>query len=136
MVFPRHGMHLSLAWTQELSILHLKKFGLVVHNKNQRLAQKRNPKGNIMIKPTQQSSRISGKRGSLAQERNQIKKRICQKYNDSTIENMVTTWITILSLRKGRKQTKHQLPKKGNPQRNPSRIKQTSSSSQDNNILL
>ena len=31
-------------------------------------------------------------------------------------------------LKKGRIHTKHQLPKKGNPQRRPSRIKQTSSS--------
>jgi hypothetical protein len=32
----------------------LKNFELVVHKKNQRLAQKRNPKINTMIKPSQQ----------------------------------------------------------------------------------
>jgi hypothetical protein len=32
----------------------LKNFGLVVHKKNQGLAQKRNPKRNTMIKPSQQ----------------------------------------------------------------------------------
>jgi hypothetical protein len=32
----------------------LKKCGLVVHKKNQGLAQKRNPKRNTMIKPSQQ----------------------------------------------------------------------------------
>ena len=34
---------------------------------------------------------------SLAQGRNQIKKRICQKYNASTVENMVTTRIIVPS---------------------------------------
>ena len=60
---------------------------LVVHKKNQELAQKRNPKRNMMIKLSQQSSRISGIRRSLAQGRNQIKKRMskiqcfnCRKY--------------------------------------------------------
>jgi hypothetical protein len=37
---------------------------------------------------SQQSSRNSGIRRSLTQGRNQIKKRICQKYNASTVENM------------------------------------------------
>jgi hypothetical protein len=32
-------------------IPHLKKFGLVVHKKNQGLAQKKNSKGKMMIKP-------------------------------------------------------------------------------------
>jgi hypothetical protein len=41
-------------------------FGLVVHKKNQGLAQKRNPKRNMMIKPSQQNSRNSIIRGSLA----------------------------------------------------------------------
>jgi putative lipoic acid-binding regulatory protein len=64
--------------------------------KNQGLTQKRNPKRNTMIKLSQQSSRISGIR-SLGQGRNQIKKRICQRYNASIVENMVTTGTTVLS---------------------------------------
>jgi hypothetical protein len=52
-----------------------------VHKKNQGLVQKRNPKINTMIKPSQQGSRISGIKGSLAQGRSQIKRKICQKYN-------------------------------------------------------
>jgi hypothetical protein len=62
-----------------------------VHKKNQGLAQKINPKINTMIKPSQQGSRISRIKGSLAQGRNQIKRNICQKYNASTVENMVIT---------------------------------------------
>jgi hypothetical protein len=81
MVFPRHGMHLPQARTQERSIPHLKRFGLVVHKKNQGLVQKRNPKRKMMIKHTQQISRNSRIRRSLVQGRNQTKKRICQKYN-------------------------------------------------------
>jgi hypothetical protein len=53
----------------------LKNFELVVHKKNQGLMQKRNPKRNTMIKLSQQGSRISGIRRSLAQGRNQIKKK-------------------------------------------------------------
>jgi hypothetical protein len=49
-----------------------------------------------MIKPSQQGSRISGIKRSLAQGRNQIKRKICQKYNVSTVENMVTTRIIVL----------------------------------------
>jgi hypothetical protein len=106
----------------------LNNFGIVVHKKNQGLTQKRNPKRNMIIKLLQQSSRISEIKRSLAQGRNQIKKRICQRYNASTVENMVTIGTTILNKKKGRKQTKQQLPKKGNPQRKSSRIKQNSSS--------
>jgi hypothetical protein len=51
----------------------------------------------MTIKPTQQSSRNSGIRRSLAQGRNQIKKMICQKYNASTVENMVNTRTDVLS---------------------------------------
>jgi hypothetical protein len=40
MAFPRHGMHLLQAWTQERSIPHLKSFGLAVHMKNQWLTAK------------------------------------------------------------------------------------------------
>jgi hypothetical protein len=69
----------------------LKNFGLAVHKKNKGLMQKRNPKRNTMIKLSQQSSRISGIRRSLAQGRNQIKKMICQRYNASTVKNIVTT---------------------------------------------
>jgi hypothetical protein len=83
--------------TQGRSILHLKSFGLAVHKKNQGLVQKRNPKRNTMIKPSQQGSRISGIKGSLAQGRSQIKRKICQKYNASTVENMVTTRIIVPS---------------------------------------
>ena len=72
-------------------------FGLVLHKKNQGLAQKRNSKGKIVIKPTQQSSRNSGIRRSLAQGRNQIKKGICQKYNASNVKNMVTIRINVPS---------------------------------------
>jgi hypothetical protein len=50
-----------------------------------------------MIKPSQQDSRISGTKGSLAQGRSQIKRKIYQKYNASTVENMVTTRIIVLS---------------------------------------
>jgi hypothetical protein len=64
----------------------LNNFGLVVHKKNQGLSQKINSKGKIMIKHTQKSSRNSGIRRSLTQGRNQIKRRICQKYNVSTVE--------------------------------------------------
>jgi len=81
-----------------------------------------------MIKLSQQSSIILGIRRSLARGRNQIKKRIFQRYNASTVENMVTTRIIVTSYRKRKRHTKHQLPKKGNPQTKPSRIKQTSSS--------
>ena len=42
------------------------------------------------------SSRNLGIR-SLAQGRNQIKKRICQKYNASIVKNMVTIGTTVLS---------------------------------------
>jgi hypothetical protein len=66
-----------------------------MHNKNQRLVKKRNPKRNTIIKPLQQGSRISGIKGSLAQGRSQIKRKICQKYNASTVENMVTTRIIV-----------------------------------------
>jgi hypothetical protein len=68
-----------------------------VHKKNQGLAEKINPKRKMMIKPTQQSSRNSGKRRNLAQGRNQIKKTICQNYNASIVENMVTTGTSVLS---------------------------------------
>jgi hypothetical protein len=75
----------------------LKNFGLDVHKKNQGLTQKRNPKRNAMIKLSQQGSRISRIRRSLAQGRNQNKRKICQKYNASTVENMVTTRIIVPS---------------------------------------
>jgi hypothetical protein len=68
-----------------------------VHKKNQGLAQKRNFKENMMIKHTQQSSRNSRIRKSLTQGRNQTKRKICQKYSASTVENMVTTRIIVSS---------------------------------------
>jgi hypothetical protein len=49
---------------------------------------------------SQQSSINSGIRRSLTQGRNQIKKRICQKYNASTVENMVSTRIIVLNPQK------------------------------------
>jgi len=67
-----------------------------VHKKNQGLAQKRNPKRKMVIKPAQQSSRNSMIRRTLTQGKNQIKKRICLKYNVSTIENMVYTGTVVL----------------------------------------
>jgi hypothetical protein len=73
----------------------LNNFGLAAHKKNKGLVQKRNLKRNTMIKPSQQGSTISGIKGSLAQGRSQIKRKICQKYNASTIENMVTTRIIV-----------------------------------------
>jgi hypothetical protein len=55
-------MHFPQASTQERSIRHLKKFGLVVLKKNQGSVQKRNPKISTMIKPSQQDLRISGQK--------------------------------------------------------------------------
>jgi hypothetical protein len=66
-----------------------------VHKKNKGSVQKRNPKRNTMIKPSQQSSIISGIKITLAPGRNQIKRKICQKYNASIVENMVTTRIIV-----------------------------------------
>jgi hypothetical protein len=60
-----------------------------------RISAKEKPQKNTMIKPSQQDSRISGTRGSSAQGRSQIKRKICQKYNASTIKNMVTTRIIV-----------------------------------------
>jgi hypothetical protein len=56
----------SASMTQERSVPHLKNFGLAMHKKNQGLAQKINTKINMMIKHSQQNSRISGIRGSLS----------------------------------------------------------------------
>jgi hypothetical protein len=61
----------------------LKKFGLATLKKNQGLVQKRNPKRSMMIKPSQQDSRISGTKGSLVQGGSQIKRKTFQKYNAS-----------------------------------------------------
>jgi hypothetical protein len=47
-----------------------------VHKNNQGLVQNKNPKRNTMIKPSQQDLRISGTKGSLAQGRSQIKRKI------------------------------------------------------------
>jgi hypothetical protein len=46
---------------------------------------------------SQKNSRNSRIRRSLTQRKNQIKKRICKNYNASTVENMVTTRIIVLS---------------------------------------
>jgi hypothetical protein len=67
-----------------------------VHKKSEGLMKKRNLKKNMIIKPSQQDSRILGTKGSLVQGRSQIKRKICQKYNASTIESMVTTRIIVL----------------------------------------
>jgi hypothetical protein len=78
----RYNIHLAtlliinlytVMMSQSGDITHLNIFGLVVHKKNQGSVQKRNPKRNMMIKLSQQSSRISGIKGSLAPGRNQIK---------------------------------------------------------------
>jgi hypothetical protein len=50
-----------------------------------------------MIKPSQQGSRILGIKRSLALGRNQIKRKTCQKYNASIVENMITTRIIVPS---------------------------------------
>jgi hypothetical protein len=60
-------------------------------------AKREIPKRNTTIKLLQQSSRISGIQRSLAEGRNHIKKLICQRYNASIVENMVTTGTTVLS---------------------------------------
>jgi hypothetical protein len=49
----------------------------------------------MIIKPSQQDSIILGTKGSLVQGRSQIKRKICQKYNASTVESMVTTRIIV-----------------------------------------
>jgi hypothetical protein len=59
--------------------------------------QKRNPKRSTMIKPSQQGSRISGTKRSLAPGRKQIKRKICQGYNASIVKSMVTTRIIVQS---------------------------------------
>jgi hypothetical protein len=53
-----------------------------------------------MIKPSQQDSRTSGKKGSLVQEGSQIKRKTFQKYNALIVESMVTTRIIVLNYRK------------------------------------
>jgi hypothetical protein len=68
-----------------------------VLKKNLGSVQKRNPKRSMMIKPSQQDSRISGTKGSLAQGGSQIKRKTFQKYNASTVESMVTTRIIVPS---------------------------------------
>jgi hypothetical protein len=75
----------------------LKNFGLDVLKKNLGSVQKRNPKISTMINPSQQDSRISGTKGSLVQKGRQIKRKIFQKYNASTVESMVTTRVIVLS---------------------------------------
>jgi hypothetical protein len=57
--------------------------------------QKRNPKRSTMIRASQQDSRISGTKGSLAQGESQIKRKTFHKYNSSTVESMVTTRIIV-----------------------------------------
>ena len=64
---------------------------------DQGLMQKRNPKRSTMIKLSQKGSRISGTKTSLAPGRKQIKRNICQEYNASIVEGMVTTRIIVLS---------------------------------------
>jgi hypothetical protein len=75
----------------------LKNFGIVVLKKNLGSMQKRNPKGSMMIKPSQQDLRISGTKGILVQGGSQIKRKTFQKYNASTIKSMVTTRIIVSS---------------------------------------
>jgi hypothetical protein len=76
----------------------LKNFGLAVLKNNQGSVQKRrNPKRSTMIKPSQQDSRTSGTKGSLAQGGSQIKRKTFQKYNASNVESIVTTRIIVPS---------------------------------------
>ena len=75
----------------------MKNFGLDVIKKNLGSVKKRNPKRSTMIKPSQQDLRIFGTKGSLVQGGSQIKRKIFQKYNASTIKSMVTTRIIVLS---------------------------------------
>jgi hypothetical protein len=75
----------------------LKNFGLVVLKKNPGSVKKRNPKISMMIKTSQKDSRILGTKGSLVQGGSQIKRKIFQKYNASTVESMVTTRIIVPS---------------------------------------
>jgi hypothetical protein len=75
----------------------LNNFGLAVLKKNQGSMQKRNPRGNMMIKPSQKDSRTSGTKGSLVQGGSQIKRKTFQKYNASTVKSMVTTRIGVPS---------------------------------------
>jgi hypothetical protein len=72
-------------------------FGLVVLKKNQGSVQNRNPKRGTMINSSQQDSRISRTKESLVQGGSQIKRKIFQKYNASTVESMVTTRIIVPS---------------------------------------
>jgi hypothetical protein len=51
----------------------------------------------MMIMPSQQDSRTSGTKGSLAHGGSQIKRKTFKKYNASTVESMVTTRIIVLS---------------------------------------
>jgi hypothetical protein len=62
-----------------------------------KISAKENPKRSTMIKPSQQDSRISGIKGSLVQGGSQIKRKIFQTYNASTVESMVTTRIIVPS---------------------------------------
>jgi hypothetical protein len=106
----------------------LKNFGLAVIKKNQGSIQKRNPKISRTINLSQQDSRTLGTKGNLVQGGSQIKRKTFQKYNASTVESMVTTRIIVPSKRKGRRNTKHRLPKKRNLQRRISNMKENSSS--------
>ena len=88
MVFPRHGMHLPQAWTQERSILHLKNFGLVVHKKNQGSVQKRNPKRSMMIKPSQQVQGFQEEKEVWLQEETKSRER----YVKNTMLQLSKIW--------------------------------------------
>jgi putative lipoic acid-binding regulatory protein len=83
---PKTWDAFATSMNTERSIRHLKNFGLAVLKKNQGSMQKRNPKRSMMIKPSQQDSRISGTKGSLVQGGSQIKRKTFQKYNASTVE--------------------------------------------------
>jgi hypothetical protein len=89
--------------------------------------QKRNLKISMMIKPSKQDSRTSGTKESLIQEGSQNREKTFQKYSASTVKSTVTTGISVPSQRKGRRNTKHRLPKKRNLQRRLSMMEETSS---------
>jgi hypothetical protein len=60
-----------------------------------RISAKEKPQKSTMTKPSQQDSRISRTKGSLAQGGSQIKRNTFQKYNASTVKSMVTTRIIV-----------------------------------------
>jgi hypothetical protein len=94
---PKTWDAFSASMNTRRSIRNLKNFGLALLKKNQGSMKKRNPRGNTMIKPSQQDSRNSETKGSLAQGGSQIKRNTFQKYNASTVKSTITTRISVPS---------------------------------------